>query len=553
MRSCTPSHRVIDPRLPTGIYHSQCRKPMGLRFVRLILMSCLTCLSPWNSIRAAEPKVADESFIASGGIVDAAGSPVANALILSEFDSLDSNRIYREQRSDRRGEFAIRYPATHSDRNLFLTWIYAEGHGLQAVYLKLAFADQEHVNGIEFRLREPSEITFRIQNPDGSPCTDATVLPYRVRLFDGRLLDGKFVIGQWPTSCPLPEQLEPVLGQRTGKNGSVRIANVANELFKQIEIRSPRYGIQRFWVDENTDTYQLSDAGEIRGRVLIDAPQQVAGTIVHVETSSSNRSQGIAVTRLDEQARFHVPAIAAGPHLRVTMDWDESVPVHPVNENRGIVNVVAGETSEVTYPTRPRVTVRGRVLTSDTGQPVVGGQVFLNTLNSPINGVRATTDNEGRFSIRIAPGTALQQVTSMGKDPSMYERYDYPRLDHLEIPDSVDEVNLEPYLLTARQLVRGRLTDAGGVPISAANVIFHSPRLPFPHGSAVTNQAGEFEMRVRDYKILRDHSFGNNRYDPNVEWAILESDKPVDGQRKRKTTKLRVVSEESDNVILERP
>ncbi len=127
----------------------------------------------------------------------------------------------------------------------------------------------------------------------------------------------------------------------------------------------------------------------------------------------------------------------------------------------------------------------------------------MNCLSSPLNGVRATTDNQGKFSVRVAPGVAIQQVTTMGDDASLYARYDYPRLDRINIPADVEELDLEPFLLPPKQVVRGRLYDGARRPIAGATVVFHAVDRTRITAEAVTEADGAFMTPVRDWATLK--------------------------------------------------
>lgn len=481
-----------------------------------------------------------EPLVASGLVVSSDGSPIEDARVITEVYTKYPDRITVSERTNAKGEFKISYPPSDKLSEQYRTWVYAEGYGLQSAMMRAAFADSTRIEGVQFRLPKSETVTFSVRDPDGSPCTDAFVAPTFVRMYRATFDSGRLTFDtSLRMTSPLPSVLVDVIGQKADETGRVHLRGVARESFDRIDITTPSCGLQRFGLQGETDAIQLVEAGEIRGTVQTGSPQLVVGSVVTVESESIGNPKGIAEVKLDEKAQFHVPAIASGGHLRVTMLWDENLSHHPVYESRR-QQVIPGETVELNIATRATVKVNGQVLTADTREPVVGAQARLNCLSSPINGVTTETDREGRFTIRVPPGVALQQVTTMGVDRSLYEKYDYPRLENVKIPEGVEELDLEPWLFTPRPVVDGRVIDSTGNPLDGVTVVFHYKELNRILARGSTDQGGRFSMSVRNWNAIRENPHIAGRY----RWSILHGDQVVGDRRKLDLQPLTIANED---------
>lgn len=481
-----------------------------------------------------------EPLIATGLVVSSDGSPIEGARVVTEVYTKYPEQITVSERTNAKGEFTIFYPASDNLAEQYRTWVYAEGYGLQSAMMRAAFGDSTRIEGVQFKLPKSETVVFRVRNPDGSSCKDAFVVPAFVGMYRATFQNGKLAFDtSIRMNSPLPSVLVDVIGQKVDETGRAQLRGVARGSFDRIDVTTPSCGLQRFGIQSETDTIQLVEAGEIRGTVHTGSPQLVAGTVVTIESNSHGNTKGVAEVKLDEKAQFHVPAIASGGHLFITMLWDENLSHHPVLESQRL-QVIPGGTLELNIATRATVKVNGQVLTADTREPVVGARARLNCLSSPINGVTTETDNDGRFTLRVPPGVALQQVTTMGVDRSLYEKYDYPRLDNVKIPEGVEELDLAPWLFTPRPVVDGRVVDSTGNPLDGVTVVFHYKKLNRIIGRSVTDESGRFSMSIRNWNAIRE----NPRIAERYRWSILHGDEIVGDRRKLDLQPLTVVNED---------
>ncbi|KAA5542707.1 hypothetical protein FYK55_14355 [Roseiconus nitratireducens] len=505
------------------------------------------------------------SRVVSGTVLNHSGSPIEGARILTRsWNSKDKSEINASVQTAADGTFTLEFAETHSaERDMYPIWVWAEGHQVQAALLAWLFGDQDHVRNVNFQLPKAKPTHYTILKPDGQPLPNARLIPEYVRTCQGVFVDGRFAIDETAGgsfSVSSDGELAKILGVTSDEEGHATLANLPQNLFDSVLVISQEFGTQRFAAQSSTHELRLSEVGEIRGRVQIDDPSQIAGTKFLLKTRSYFRPGGPlggeAEVRLDNNGCFHVPALAATRDAMFvyTYEWNEELDVHPFLDRKVRRQLHAGEVLDLTIETVPTVLVHGRVLTADTREPVVGAKAFLNCLSSPINGVRDLTDEDGRFSVRVAPGPILQQVTSMGSDRSLYEKYDYPRLDRIEIPKDVEEFELEPFLLTPKQIVQGvvcgQVRDAIGDPIANKTLVFHYRERGRIIARTTTDEHGQFSVAVRDWNIIHETPTRAAR----CGWSILENETRIEnGYQKRELTPLEVVDNDADAMLLVRP
>lgn len=487
---------------------------------------------------------------AKGRVLDSDGTPIPGALLIIDSYVKGEGRVSTPQRSNAEGEFSLNFNKEPNGTAIYVAWIHANGHAIRAVYLSPLFYQTDRVDDFEIWLPRVDPSSFQVLDPDGAPLAGALVVPSKVALHPVRLINGKTAIEESSgLSGSPPAEFVDLIGQRTNADGRVELMKVPRHSFNEVNVMMPGFGTQEFGVRTVPQSFQLAKTGEIRGRLLIDLPELVAGTEILVQSNIFGSPQGSSIVKLDKNAEFHIPAIAEGKGLFVSASWDETLEIHPVLPRRNRHNVAAGQVLDLVIQTCKAVKVNGQVLTSDTREPVVGARVSLNSLDSPINGVRALTSKEGRFTLRIVPGATLQQVTYLGEDRSLNERYDHPRLNHITIPDDVEKFDLEPYLLPAMETVSGRLQDSAGQSIDRAIVILQNISITKVMSRAVTDSNGRFTMGVKDWAVINGDANIAERY----RWAILDDERTVSGLQEIKTTPVRVLKVNSNELLLVRP
>ncbi len=497
---------------------------------------------------------------ASGRVIDASGNPVAGAKLFCDAYLDDNSNQSLSATSNENGEFSIDYPRNRNSYELFHTWTYAKGHGVRVVMMVRKFLGDDGATDVEIKLPPQESIELRILAPDSAPVADAIVRPWYVEIPNGTFAadEGTGLSGF------VPDGLKPLLTWRTDSEGRVTVESIPLELLRSLEIETPNYGRQQFRRFRNfSHTIRLLPVGKIRGTLIADSPERFAGQTVYIETSrrtvqSGSETQlritpnsvqsgweveGLGQAVLDEHGNFFIPAITEGLVL-LSMTWDTDLEVLPVLQGPSNLVVQADQELRIVMEAERTILVKGAILTSDTREPVVGAEISgRSPPRVPRIPIRATTDANGRYSIRLPAGNSTLQVISLGST-RIAANYDTPGKTNLQIEANQSEFEAAEILIQPRHLVKGRVLDRDGKPVANQEVVLHSGVYRHLRGQSQTNQDGTFEMRVRRWET--SESRRNKRY-----WAILETpavntDPPV-------FTRLDVIQDDPDLLVLQQP
>lgn len=498
--------------------------------------------------QVATPRAEDaaEGFFASGQVIDFDGRPVAGAFLISELYDRDLKRSVVTHETSEAGDFEIEYPSNVRNNERFHTWVYAPGHAIRVVTMKKMFDETQRVKNVRIQLSIPEPMNFQVLLPDGTPCADARVAPEYVNIPNG------VFIADDPTglvSRP-PAELVERITRRSSPSGEATIDCVPLALLGSISVTTNDHGKQVF--SRSAKEIRLRQAGEIRGKVIVDSPERFAGTQLHLASQRASRDdppgtgRGVANVELNAQGEFHVPRIAAGRVHEIYLNWDDEADRHPILVDRFRLVVEPGKTLNLTIETEPTVTLHGQVLFEDTRLPVSGAKIYMHNRQSPSRGSYSDADAEGRYSIKVPPGMIHRQVLDWSKsDPE--KLYDYPRLEELSISADAESVDLAPILISRMKVVRGTLRDKAGNPITGRTVVLHTGSYRHLAGSAETDLNGGFEMTVYDWQIRQELPYLKER----SYWAVLEQ--PATGANGPVYSRLKVEDENPEAMVLVKP
>ncbi|MEM8734571.1 MAG: hypothetical protein AAGG44_10140, partial [Planctomycetota bacterium] len=482
------------------------------------------------------------TMVIAGQIVDDKGEALPDATVFALLlNSKGESKTKVAAHCDANGQFRFEAPDSlqnSSDRHAI--WAIADGHQLQGAMLGTFLKSPTNIEDVKLYLPKATGFDFKVIKPDGSPLADALVIPGMIETYQAMRIDGQFSLddGIALLYTPRGDEFMESIGAKTNAQGEANLSRVPSSLYDRVDVISEEFGTQRFFVRQNGQTLRLAPVGEINGRILIDDPASVAGTKLSLFArgyGDTGPDKGLAEVEVDDQGRFHVPAMAAdrGTIFVYASGWPKSLDVHPFLPRRSTPRLErAGQVIDLVIDTVPTILVTGKVELEDTQEPVKDAKVTLNCLSSPINGVRTTTDKNGEFSLRVAPGRTLRQVTSMGSDRSLYKEYDYPRVEDIDIPGGVDEFKLPTFKLTrkvqVKGTVRGRLLGEEGQPLGGITVAYHYADRPRLVSKATTDNQGRFTVAIRDWNIIQKDARTASRY----KWSILENEnRVVDGYR----------------------
>ena len=132
---------------------------------------------------------------------------------------------------------------------------------------------------------------------------------------------------------------------------------------------------------DRTITVTLAPVGRVVGRLAAPRNEPIKGVIVRAATQvggyAGSGQAGSAEVGCDEEGRFDIPAIAAGPlTLLLVFDREHGTPLRGEPPQKLLVS--ADRATEVTIPLRPTIKVRSQYLESGTKRPIAGVKVLLN-------------------------------------------------------------------------------------------------------------------------------------------------------------------------------
>jgi hypothetical protein len=457
------------------------------RFGVLVLIAGLTMVGgpiP-PAVVAEEPAM----LSVAGRVVDEAGQPIAGADVWLPlaYEPPPGGGRTAHATSDADGRFTLTFPAEWErrpgDPNLHTTvWAFAPGRAAGAAYRVKGAGD---ASDVVVTLEPPARVQVAVIGPDGAPLAGARVAPASIRVAE-RSIDY------------LPPELRHLTSAVTDEHGrAVLMAVPAGNRLHQVEVVSESFGPQQFAVRTLSDdasigmhTLHVREVGKVEGRIIADRPEWARNANIRIgsrrkaQRTARTEAVGMILTRSDESGRFVAPALASG-ELHLSISIDPELPVRPRWTDP--LTVEPGKTTTVDVTLAPTVTVRGMVRRQETEAPVPEAKLFVRHGNSLTE--NATTDESGRFMLRVLPGELRISIEPPSDDlmrPERAREFLVPE----EAPDQV--VELPPIDLAPARLVSGRAVDGQGQPLADRVIVVHPPS-QFP-SSGQTDANGRFAI-----------------------------------------------------------
>ena len=325
---------------------------------------------------------------------------------------------------------------------------------------------------------------FEVHHPDGRPVVGAKVSP---RLLDRHIAE-------------VPDRLADLIGFETltDSRGRAVVAAFSQEEIRSIEVQAEGYGRQVFMfghgeINPDPKVVRLRPVGRLKGRLVGDpavirrCPLSVCGFSPSEDPVRYSYSEDIVT---DDEGRFEIPAIAVGPHGVKTPGRCDSPWYVRSERGRELVEVKAGETTEVVLTMERAVRVRGVVRESGTEQPIAGVRMAV-----AIDETGAmTTGRDGIYEGFMEPGATyvIPRAVPPGHAMPLY------RTPRVRVPGGVEEFVLPPFELMRAGEVRGKVVDnhsrpAVGAEVEASWNVDLRERGPYPQRLMVrTGPEGRF-------------------------------------------------------------
>lgn len=342
------------------------------------------------SLLAAE----GETTVNLRGIVkDAAGKPVAGALVLAPYRAELADRS-RQTETNEQGEFTLSGVTVVSDYARLLA--YKPGHALGGVFLD----SESRARPVEIKLALAEPVTLTILDPQDKPVAGAEVPA-----------PDEHQVGAWRA----PTDWTKELTRTADADGRVTIDYLPADSPFYVSVAAKGYGIQRRQVttEPTSRTIRLRPAGRLEGK-LIAADAMAAANVPIVVFSSSGSpgdGSGYAEIKTDADGRFVIEHLAEG-EARLSIQVDRSRPFRTSGESK--VKVVAGQTAKLDIPLVRAARVTGKVVEQGTQKPIEGVKLFL---SNRIESEQVVTDADGSFAVYFGPGSVYGNI---GEAPRGY-------------------------------------------------------------------------------------------------------------------------------------
>jgi protocatechuate 3,4-dioxygenase beta subunit len=338
----------------------------------------------------------DEATVTLRGTVkDAAGNPVAGALVLAPYRTPREDRSRQTETNDR-GEFTLSSVTVASDAVMLLA--YQPGHALGQSLLDSA---EKREKPVEIALAAAEPMTLTILDPQGKPVAGAEVPAPDYE-------QG----GTWRAPSDWIERLT----RKADASGQVTIDYLPAKSAFIASVRTEHYGIQRRQVttDPADRTIRLRPVGRLEGRVLATDPKVVAGLAIEVCCAAGALSDGsgYAALKTDAEGRFVIEHLAEGD-ARIAVQVDRSRPFRLAGELK-LTKVVAGTTAAVEIPLVKAARVMGKVVEQGTQKPIAGVKLYL---SNRVESEQVVSDAEGTFVVYFGPGSIDGNI---GETPEGY-------------------------------------------------------------------------------------------------------------------------------------
>jgi hypothetical protein len=295
---------------------------------------------------------------------------------------------------------------------------------------------------------------FEVHDPDAKPVAGAKIEPQ----------------GLGRHNAPVPDRLADLIGAETvtDARGRAVMAAFSQEEIASIDFIADGYGRQVFCfghqeITQDAKIVRLRPVGRFKGRLVGDPqvirrqPLRVSGFATPDDPVRFSYFQEITT---DDDGRFDIPTIAAGPHGIRTVERCDSPWFVRLAE--GLVDVKPGQTTEVVLSMKPAVRVRGIVRENGTRKPVAGVRMAVAIFETGA----MTTGEDGTYQGFMEPGATF--VTPRAVPPGYaMPLYSVPQV---RVPDDAVEFILPPYELTRTGEVRGKVVGERARPAVGAEV-----------------------------------------------------------------------------------
>lgn len=420
-----------------------------------------------------------------GRVVDTDGNPIANATVLlndygREINSETPPDRIKQTGDDGRFEIPVQNILDPTRRfQSFFIWAHRAGYDIRCVNPSASGS-----NDLKLVLGKSTSIPFQFKHPESEPFESTHATPYGFALPNGRYTADK----NTGLSGPLPKTIRRLLARSVSNDGSVAISGVPKLLLKSIEVSSASIGNQIVRPDGQPD---LVSCGSLVGK--IDCPAEELPPEVAISVTIRSMEHTIANYRFtSKDGSFSFPTIPAG-RVDLQLSWPESSSLMPTPPRS--VDVIAKQETLINIPVERIVKVRGRVVLSDTGDPVKEGMLSIRSRKHANVSRRALTDKDGWYETKMPSGDTTVQLFAMRHTST----HQYPGTVPMVIPEDVKQFQFDPIEVDPKNVIQGILIDKRGKKVANRHVIVYSERFGHLQGMGKTDDDGRFQLKLNNW------------------------------------------------------
>lgn len=453
-----------------------------------------------------------------GRALDSNGRPIAGAMVLltrqvdADLEFAEPAVIAQTQsRADGQFEFApLDSDLKNADQDLAPfceIWIWKSGLAVARSSFFDRLPEQPFVASLD---RESGNLSFRLQNLDGSSCASATVTPSVWRA------NTRFCVA-------IPKPLQDRLRVHSGPDGRVEIAGFHGELFG-VAVEKAGAGVQSLVLagDESSGvTYKIFETTTLEGQVTLPHGETVdlsrVSVILEASSNGEKRWDGSMPAPGTWIQQFEVPADRNGrftiPHffrhgrvgLRVKVPDD--IPFDQGIAFDGFASPSFDPKDnklKIRIPLQRGIWATRLVRDSQTKRPLAGIDVFMvpKTQTTGLFQVCPTaerSDENGCIRVFVLPGATYCTHCEL---PEGYLRLQAGSEADVLIPSGADRYELPPIEVVRSATVEGSVLDVAGQPLSCVRVCARSRPVGTKTGNdtddvcrwATTDSRGHFRL-----------------------------------------------------------
>lgn len=411
----------------------------------------------------------------SGTVVDAEGRPAAGVSVWLSSTGPTSQgptgainqgpKALTTAETDDEGRFQIERPddskveggSWHS-----ALWAYRPGSRLARLVLKWRLPEADEP--VRLTLGPPASISVRVLRPDGSPAVGARVCPARLN----------HLVFNAPRP---PDKLLDRLTATADADGRATLDGFISDELYSIDVTMGDDLVQCLVPSPGSNTVALRPLGRLSVRLVSDDPEaplkgwRITATSRPADDNYHGPSTHWRRETTGDDGRIDFAPMAEGQIL-----WAIEPPEGSdrVVAEQPTTAIQAGETTEAVIQVHRGARVEGVVRLENRDKPIpgVGIDVFQMVRNHSGTHHKAVTNDQGRFSIVVPPGTyRFRYNTLTGVPPNYFLPPNVRNEIDFEIKGGEERHELNPPPLREARQLAGLVLNERGEPEPGASVI----------------------------------------------------------------------------------